>query len=93
MESQKLLLDVREVSRLLSVSPWTIRRFIPDGRLPSVRLGRRRMVEPAECQRLVELGRAAHELPEKKSRQCTERGMQRGIESTETRKKEEGTNR
>jgi excisionase family DNA binding protein len=42
---------------VLSLSPWTIRRYITDGKLKTVRLGRRVLIEPSELQRLVEEGR------------------------------------
>jgi excisionase family DNA binding protein len=47
------LLDINSVARLLSLSPWTVRRLIFDGRLAPVRLGRRVLVEPAEVERFV----------------------------------------
>jgi len=57
METEKLLVDVREAAHLLSISPWTIRRYIYAGRLRTVRLGRRVLIEPSECLRLMEEGR------------------------------------
>jgi excisionase family DNA binding protein len=51
------LLDISSVARLLSLSPWTIRRLIFDGRLTPVRLGRRVLVEPAEVERFVSQAR------------------------------------
>jgi excisionase family DNA binding protein len=53
------LLDINSVARLLSLSPWTVRRLIFDGRLTPVRLGRRVLVEPAEVARLVSQVRQA----------------------------------
>lgn len=47
------LLDVHNVARTLSLSPWTVRRMIADGRLIPVRLGRRVLVEPSEVERFV----------------------------------------
>jgi excisionase family DNA binding protein len=47
------LLDINSVARLLSLSPWTIRRLISDGKLVPIRLGRRVLVEPVEVERLV----------------------------------------
>ena len=57
MENAKLVLDIREAASVLSLSPWTIRRYITDGKLKTVRLGRRVLIEPSELQRLVEEGR------------------------------------
>jgi excisionase family DNA binding protein len=62
METARLLWNVKEVGAALGLSPWTIRRYIIDGKLRIVRLGRRVLVEPAECRRLVE------ECREKRSR-------------------------
>ncbi len=39
MDTARLLLDVKEAAHLLSISPWTIRRYIYAGRLRTVRLG------------------------------------------------------
>jgi excisionase family DNA binding protein len=57
MEAEKLLWSVREAGNALGLSPWTIRRYITDGKMRTVRLGRRVLVEPSECLRLVEEGR------------------------------------
>jgi excisionase family DNA binding protein len=57
MESVKLLWNVKEAGSALGLSPWTIRRYIADGRLGTVRLGRRVLIEPSECRRLVAEGR------------------------------------
>jgi excisionase family DNA binding protein len=54
MEKEKLLLDIKEVAQRLSISPWTVRRYIYVGRLRVVRLGRRVLIEPSECVRLLE---------------------------------------
>ena len=51
------LLDVNSVARLLSLSPWTVRRLIADGKLLPVRLGRRVLIEPAEVERFVSQAR------------------------------------
>jgi len=57
MEFAKLLWNVKEAGTALGISPWTIRRYISEGKLRSVRIGRRVLVEPSECRRLVEEGR------------------------------------
>jgi len=57
MEQAKLLWNVKEAGAALGLSPWTIRRYIYDGKLRTVRLGRRVLVEPSECSRLVEESR------------------------------------
>jgi excisionase family DNA binding protein len=57
MDTVKLLWNVKEAGTALGISPWTIRRYISDGKLQTVRLGRRVLLEPAECRRLLEEGR------------------------------------
>jgi excisionase family DNA binding protein len=57
MHEDKLLWNVKEAGTALGLSPWTIRRWIVDGKLTPVRLGRRVLIEPAECKRLVEESR------------------------------------
>jgi excisionase family DNA binding protein len=57
METAKLLWNVKETGIALGLSPWTIRRYISEGKLKTIRLGRRVLIEPAECQRLVDEGR------------------------------------
>lgn len=51
-----LAVDVREAGRLISVSPFTIRRHIKRGLLKAVRVGRRVLVPVAECERIVREG-------------------------------------
>lgn len=48
---------MREAAAAIGLSPWTIRKMIRSGLLPSVKLGRRRLIEPAALQALVEKGR------------------------------------
>lgn len=57
METQKLVLDIKEAAQALCLSPWTIRRYIADGKLRTVRIGRRVLIEPTELKRIVEAGR------------------------------------
>jgi excisionase family DNA binding protein len=54
MEIAKLLWNVKEAGSSLGISPWTIRRYIAKGKLAAVRIGRRVLLEPAECRRLVD---------------------------------------
>jgi excisionase family DNA binding protein len=53
----KQLFDVNSAARLLSISPWTVRSYIHDGKLKPVRLGRRVLLEEAELERFVAKGR------------------------------------
>jgi excisionase family DNA binding protein len=47
------LLSIEAVAELLSVSPWTIRSWIRDGRLGSAKLGTRRLIPQSEVERFV----------------------------------------
>jgi excisionase family DNA binding protein len=42
------LLSIDESARLLSISPWTVRAKIREGKLRPVRLGRRVLLEQAK---------------------------------------------
>ena len=47
------LLDIRGAAKLLSISPWTVRNYIAQGKLNPVRIGRRVLLEESELQRFV----------------------------------------
>ena len=53
----RLALGVKEAAEALGLSHWTIRKFIREGKLRSVRLGKRVLVEPEALQALIEAGR------------------------------------
>jgi len=54
--SEKIALDIESAAKAISVSPWTIRKWISQGKLPATRLGRRVCVTPQALQALVEQG-------------------------------------
>jgi excisionase family DNA binding protein len=54
MDTDRLLLSIREAGALLGISPWTVRLYIVQGKIRPVRVGRRVLVEPDECRRFVE---------------------------------------
>lgn len=58
---QPLAVDVREAGRLLSVSPFTIRRMLRDGRLQPIHVGRRVLVPLESLTALVHAKAAAQE--------------------------------
>ena len=64
MMKDALTIGLREAAELTGLSHWTLRRYIRDGRLAAVRIGRRVLLEPASLQRLIERGRseASNEL-------------------------------
>ena len=51
------LLDVESAAALLSISPWTVRKYLSTNKLRSVRIGRRVLIEPSEVRRLIDEGR------------------------------------
>lgn len=53
---QDHLLTLREVSSQLRVSYRTVLRFCKDGRLNSVRVGKRRLVRGADLERALKVG-------------------------------------
>ena len=55
---QQLALGVKEAAEAVGLSHWTIRKFIREGKLRSVRLGKRVLVEPSELQKLIVQGRS-----------------------------------
>ena len=57
MRDIKIALSVKEAARAVSLSPWTIRKFIKIGKIKPTRLGRRITIELAELQRFLKGGR------------------------------------
>jgi excisionase family DNA binding protein len=53
----RLLVTVTEAAKALTVSPWTVRKWIDSGRLRRVKIGRRVGLEPSELERLLSAGR------------------------------------
>lgn len=57
MSGTKLALDIKEAAQAVSLSPWTIRKWISTGKIRAIHLGRRVMIEPTELKRLIDMGR------------------------------------
>jgi excisionase family DNA binding protein len=57
VDGKKLALSITNAAQILSLSPWTLRRWIRLGQLRAVRLGSRVLVEPKELERLIASGR------------------------------------
>lgn len=47
------LLTIDQTAEFTGLSAWTIRYFVKAGKLPSVKLGRRILIERSELNRLV----------------------------------------
>ena len=54
---QRLALGLKEAAEAVGLSHWQLRKYIREGKLQAVRLGKRVLIEPSELQRLVEQGR------------------------------------
>lgn len=57
------LLTVNEAAKSLTLSPWTLRKWLSEKRLSCVRLGRRIAIEPREIDRLIAAGRTKDTAP------------------------------
>ncbi len=57
-------LSVQEAESFSGVSKWTWRRWAYDGKVASVKLGKRLLIPVAEIERLVEQGTRPARLPE-----------------------------
>jgi excisionase family DNA binding protein len=63
------LLSINRAAELLSISPWTIRAWITQGKIGSVKLGSRRLVSQSELNRLIaKFTQPAWASPKDKSR-------------------------
>jgi excisionase family DNA binding protein len=56
------LLRIESAAELLGISPWTIRSWIAQGRIRSLKVGSRRLIQEMEIKRLVSEGTAAADL-------------------------------
>lgn len=54
--TEKIALDIDSAAKAISVSPWTIRKWISTGKLAATRLGRRVCVTPEALRKLVAEG-------------------------------------
>ena len=58
------LKSVEQAARLLGISPWTVRRYIHDGKLNAVRIGRRVLLAEDELERLIARGQVEWVKPQ-----------------------------
>jgi len=47
------LISIDRAAELLSISPWTVRAWITQGKLGSAKLGSRRLVPQSEIEKLI----------------------------------------
>lgn len=56
------LMDVNQAAKqMLNVSPWTVRLWIRQGKLPVVRLGRRVLLDPKDLRAFIDANRTRAE--------------------------------
>jgi excisionase family DNA binding protein len=55
-----LAISIRDAALALSLSPWTVRKYIAKGIIPSVRIGRRVLIEPSKLEKLIAQNRRNH---------------------------------
>jgi excisionase family DNA binding protein len=53
---QKLLVSIEEAAAALSISKWTVRKYIDSGAIQTVKLGARRLISSGELERLAREG-------------------------------------
>lgn len=66
--NEKIALDIESAAKAISVSPWTIRKWISTGKLAATRLGRRVCVTPEALRKLVEQGTRQDTIKKPESR-------------------------
>ncbi|HLM99284.1 MAG TPA: helix-turn-helix domain-containing protein [Bryobacteraceae bacterium] len=54
---EQIAVGLKEAAASVGLSHWQLRKYIREGKLRAVRLGRRVLVEPQELERLIEAGR------------------------------------
>ena len=47
------LVSIKEAAEVLAISPWTVRAWIAQGKITSVKLGARRLIPESEINRLL----------------------------------------
>jgi len=57
---ERLAVGINEAARVIGLSPWTIRKYIANGKIAAIRIGRRVLIEPSELLRLIEDARRTH---------------------------------
>lgn len=48
------LFSIEAAAELLSISAWTVRKWITDGKIKSCKLGSRRVIPRSEIRRIIE---------------------------------------
>jgi len=53
-----LAISIKDAALALSISPWTLRKYVSRGIIPCVRIGRRVLIEPDEIEALIQRNRS-----------------------------------
>jgi len=59
-KTTQMLIDVPTLAVKLSISPWTVRALVRDGKLKPTRIGRRVLFEQAEIDNFLQCCKAAN---------------------------------
>jgi excisionase family DNA binding protein len=54
------LLSIKDAATMLGLSPWTLRHYLCQGKLPFVKIGRRTLLEPSVLEDLIAQGRRGY---------------------------------
>jgi excisionase family DNA binding protein len=49
----RLAMGLKEAGAAIGLSPWTIRKYVAEGKIAAIRIGRRVLIEPSELRRFV----------------------------------------
>ena len=55
-DSQRLLYSIGEVAKLLGVSPITVRKWIKQGKIHAIKLGRKYAIPATEIDKIIDRG-------------------------------------
>jgi len=58
---EEIAIGIRDAAKAVGLSHWTLRQWIRQGKLATIRLGRRVLIEPGELHRMVQAGRKGTE--------------------------------
>jgi excisionase family DNA binding protein len=54
---EQMTIGIKDAAARLGISHWVLRKYVREGKVRAVRIGRRVLIEPGELQRLIEQGR------------------------------------
>ena len=57
--TEQITVSIREAADAIGLSPWTVRKMVKNGKLPSVRINRRVLIETTALRELIDKSRRA----------------------------------